>query len=60
LVEILNDDYFLQCESFTSLTFESESKLSQIGKQGVANAVLIEVVVLASAEIFDEDSCLGC
>jgi hypothetical protein len=42
------------------LTFELESKLSQIGKQGVANAVLIEVVVLASAEIFDEDSCLAC
>jgi hypothetical protein len=55
-VEIIGEACFVRCGSFTSLTFESESKLSRIETYAFQESGLIEIVIPSSVEILCE-SC---
>jgi hypothetical protein len=44
-VEFIGEDCFLKCGSLTSLTFESDSKLSRLETVALSETGLLEIVI---------------
>jgi hypothetical protein len=54
LVEVLGESCFLEYELLSSVTLESESKLSRIEKHAFSGTRLLEIVIPASVEVLNE------
>jgi hypothetical protein len=53
-VEVLCEKCFHLCGSLSSVTFESQSRLSQIGNWAFSGTGLVEMIVPASVEVLGE------
>jgi hypothetical protein len=59
-VESLGESCFLRCGSLTSLIFEPESQLSQIGQIELNLRGLIDIIFVASVEVLVKYCRVGC
>jgi hypothetical protein len=59
-IEVLGEECFYLCKSFSSVTFESSSRLSRIDKRAFYGTGFIEVILSASVEVLGKNCFAGC